>query len=214
MLALGLDTSEPIGGVALYDGRALADERWMDEPLQHAERLLPMIAELLHENDAEPNDVGLVCVHRGPGSFTGLRIGLAAAKGFCQATGAALIGVSGADAYRARIPDEKRVCVIVASRRDLQYVQFFGGGRPRAPMRLMPQRELVESLRGEERMMTLVGSGAPAIADAMQGHPKLRLAPAGANRPSALSIAKLGWSERPVDRLYEVEPLYIEPLLA
>jgi len=155
-----------------------------------------------------------VCVHRGPGSFTGLRIGLAVAKGFCQATGAALVGVSGADAYRARIPDEKRVCVIVASRRDLQYVQFFGGGRPRAPMQLMPKRELIESLRGEEREVTLVGSGAPAIADAMHGHPKIRLAPADANRPSALSIAKLGWSEEPVDRLYEVEPLYVEPLLA
>lgn len=213
-MALGVDTSEPIGGVALYDGRQLADERWMGEPLQHAERLLPLVRELLHENDTDANHVGMVCVHRGPGSFTGLRIGLAAAKGFCQATGAALVGVSGADAYRARIPDEKRVCVIVASRRDLQYVQFFGGGRPRAPMRLTPKRELLEGLRGEERAVTLVGSGAKAIADAMQGHPMIRLAPADANRPSALSIAKLGWSEEPVDRLYEVEPLYVEPLLA
>jgi tRNA threonylcarbamoyladenosine biosynthesis protein TsaB len=214
MLALGVDTSEPIGGVALYDGCDLADERWMEGPLQHAERLFPLIEELLSGNDVDTDRVGLVCVNRGPGSFTGLRIGLAAAKGFCQVGEASLVGVSGADAYRARIAEEKRVCVIVASRRDLQYVQFFGGARARAPMRLMPQSELIERLQNEEREVTLVGSGAASIMDALQGHPKIRLAPAEANRPSALSIAKLGWSEEPVDRMYEVEPLYVEPLLA
>jgi len=214
MLALGVDTSESVGSVAIYDGGDLADERWMDGPLQHAERLFPLIEEILDGNGVSQNDVGLVCVHRGPGSFTGLRIGLAAAKGLCQTIGAALVGVSGADAYRARVPDAKRVCVIVASRRDLQYVQFIVGSRPRAPMRLVPRSELLESLRGEEREVSLVGSGAPDVAEALRGHPMIRVAPEGANGPSALWIAKLGWNEEPADLLYEVEPLYVEPLLA
>ena len=130
------------------------------------------------------------------------------------AIGVALIGVSGADAYRARIPNEKRVCVIVASRRDLHYVQFFGGLRPLAPMRLMRESELLDRLRSEERNMTLVGRGAPGFGEALCGHPKIAVAPTEVNRPSALEIAKLGWSETPIDRLYEVEPLYVEPLLA
>jgi len=214
MWMLGVDTSEPIGSVALYDGCDFAEERRMDRPLLHAERLFPLIDEILSANGLAADRIGAVAVNRGPGSFTGLRIGLAAAKGFCQAVGAALVGVSGAEAYRARIPDEKRVCVIVASRRDLQYVQFFGGSRPRASMQLMRRSELLERLHSEERHIMLVGSGAPHVAEALHGHPKIAVAPAEANRSSALSIAKIGWNETPIDRLYEVEPLYVEPLLA
>lgn len=214
MLALGVDTSEPLGGVALYDGRDLTEERWMDTPLRHAEQLFPLIEGILSENGVSRDRVELACVNRGPGSFTGLRIGFAAIKGFCQTVGAALVGVDGADAYRARIAAAKRVCVIVASRRDLYYAQFFGGSRPRGPMRLIRESELLEALRREDREVTLVGSGAPAIGGALRGHPMIRIAPEEANRPSPLAIAKLGWNEKPVDRLYEVEPLYVEPLLA
>ncbi len=214
MLALGVDTSEPLGGVALYDGRGLADERWMEEPLRHAERLLPLTTEILDGNGVRRDQLGLVCINRGPGSFTGLRIGLAAAAGFCQAVGAALVGVDGADAYRARVADAKRVCVIVASRRGLYYVQSFSGSRVRKPMALMRRPDLLGALRSEVRPVTLVGSGAPEIGEALRGHPMIRVAPEEANRPSPLSIAKLGWNEEPADRLYEVEPLYVEPLLA
>jgi tRNA threonylcarbamoyladenosine biosynthesis protein TsaB len=213
MLALGVDTSEPLGGVALYDGRGIAEERWMEHPLRHAERLFPLIEELLSGRGVGSDQVGLVCVNRGPGSFTGLRIGLAGAKGFCQATGAALVGVDGAEAYRARLAEERRVCVIVASRRDLHYARFFGARRPGGAMTLMRESELVESLRGERREVTLVGSGASKIGNALRGHPMIRVAPDEVNRPSALWIAKLGWDEQPADRLYEVEPLYVEPLL-
>jgi len=214
MLALAVDTSEPLGGVALYNRRDLADERWMDQPLRHAEQLFPLIEGTLSSNGVSRDEVAVVYVNRGPGSFTGLRIGLAAAKGFCQTVGAALIGVNGAEAYRARIQDSKRVCVIVSSRRDLHYVQFFGGARPRDPMRLMREAELVEGLRAEEREVTLVGSGAAGIGAALRGSPRVRIAPAEANCPSPLSIAKHGWNEEPADQLYEVEPLYVEPLLA
>ena len=213
MLALGVDTSEPLGGIALYNGRDIAAEFSMDRPLQHAERLFSLIDEALRENGARRADVGMVCINRGPGSFTGLRIGLAGAKGFCQATGASLVGVAGTDGYRARVADAKRVCVTVASRRDLHYVQFFTGSRSPAPMRLVREAELLETLRGEEREVTLVGSGAPSIGEALLGHPRIRIAPEEANRPSPLAIAKLGWNRDPADRLYEVEPLYVERLL-
>jgi len=214
MLALGVDTSEPLGGVALYDGEGLSDERLMDQPLQHAERLIPLIEEILRRNNLSRDKIGAVCVNRGPGSFTGLRIGLATAKGFCQAVGAALIAIDGVDAYRAQVGEAKRTCVIVASRRDLNYVQFFAGSRPKGPMSLVHRPELLSQLRDEEREIILVGSGAPAIGEELRGHPMIRIAPRDANRPSPLGIAKLGWSEQPVGRLYEAEPLYVEPLLS
>ncbi len=213
MLALGVDTSEPRGGVALYDGRELADERWMDEPLHHAEQLFPAITAILAGNDVTKNDIDLVCVNRGPGSFTGLRIGLAAAKGLCQAIGRPLVGVDGMVAYRSRVPNELRVWVVVSSRRDLVYAQPFGGMRPRRPIALMHRSELIERLRQERREVILVGSGAPEVGASMSGAPLVRIAAEPLHRPSALSIARQGWSAQPDDRLYELEPLYVEPLL-
>jgi len=210
---LGVDTSEPVGSVALYDGGRLADERRMDGPLRHAEQMFPLIDRILYENRVRKGQVGLVCVNRGPGSFTGLRIGLSSAMGFCQASGAALVGVGGVDAYRARVADKKRVWVIIASRRDVFYVQSFAGARARGPIRRTQRLEVVETLQDEAREATLIGSAAAEIGEALQGNPWICVAPSEMNRASALWIATLGWSDQPVDQLWEVEPLYVEPLL-
>jgi tRNA threonylcarbamoyladenosine biosynthesis protein TsaB len=213
MITLGLETSEPFGSVALYGGDALAVERSMDQPLQHAECLLPLIDRLLDESETEPDAIERVVVNRGPGSFTGLRIGLAAAKGLCQAWETALIGVDGTDVYRARVA-ERRACVVLASRRDLFYVRWFAGDRPKGPTSLVREAELLGQLAQEQRDVVLVGSGAERIYNALPSGTRAHLAPAEACRPSALWVARRGSEETLTDQLYEVEPLYIEPLLA
>ena len=213
MMTLGLDTSEPLGSVALYREGGPSEERWMDEPLQHAECLFPLIDRLLDESKTAPEAIDAVSINRGPGSFTGLRIGLAAAKGLCQAWGKPLIGVDGTLVYRARV-SEQRACVVLASRRDLFYVRWFAGGRSKGPTSLMREARLFEQLAHEQRDVVLVGSGASRIHEALPDGARVHLAPEEANRPSALWVAKLGSKEMPTDQLYEVEPLYIEPLLA
>ena len=79
---------------------------------------------------------------------------------------------------------------------------------------MMREAQLVEQLAHEQRDVVLVGSGASRIYDALPGGAHVHLAPEEANRPSALWVARLGSIEMPTDQLYEVEPLYIEPLLA
>ncbi len=213
MLTLGIDTAEPIGGVSLFEEGVLAEERLMDTPLQHAERLIPLAKELLEESSRDVEEIACVSANLGPGSFTGLRIGLATAGGFCQAGGARLVGVDGTVAYRSRVPEERRVCVVLRSRRDLFHVRWFAGNRPKGPICLMHENELIDRLRREERELTLVGSGAATLYGRVADHALVRIGPEYVLRPSPLAVARIGASETG-DRLYELEPIYVEPVLA
>jgi len=214
MITLGLDTSEKDGGAALYSEGEFAEEIRFEEPLRHAESIFPAIDGLLDRCKLDKEKIGLVSVNQGPGSFTGLRIGLASAKGLCQALKIPLVGVDGTVAYRTRIPDAKRVCVIIASRRDLYYARWFVENRAKGETRPIHAEELIEVLFDEERELTLIGSGAPAVYARVEGNRSIRLAPGGLNRASSLAIARLGASAGTVDRLFELEPAYVESILA
>ena len=102
MIILGIDTSAAGGGVALCKDNETLMELMMESPLQHAEELLPLIDEVLNRCEMKISDVDLVSVNSGPGSFTGLRIGLATVKGICQAARIPLVGVDGWMMFRQR----------------------------------------------------------------------------------------------------------------
>jgi len=213
MLTLGIDTSESLGGVALFDDGRLAETRMMDTPLSHAECLFPLIGTILEACETDKSHIGLVSINRGPGSFTGLRIGLAAMKGLCQSLGVPLVGVDGTQVYRQSLGDHQRVCVVLWSRRDLYYARWFGGSRPKGPTSVMREAELIARLGQEERELWLVGSGAPRLAQHAQLGQHIRIAPEALNQPSPLAVAQWGSKNFVADELYSVEPLYVEPLL-
>ena len=213
MLTLGVDTSESIGGVALYEQGRLAETREMDTPLSHAESLFPLIQTLLDACGVTKHEVGLVSVNRGPGSFTGLRIGLAATKGLCQSLGIPLVGVDGTQVYRRLVSEELRVCVVLPSRRGLAYVRWFHGTRPKGPAVVMRESELLARLSQEERELCLVGSAAMHLRDRLRPWAHVHIARDALNRPSPLAVAQWGSEMYTADQLYSVEPLYVEPLL-
>ena len=103
MKILGIETATAAGGAALVeDGRIVAEEFSLTETT-HSSRLLPAIDRLLGKAGWRPLDIGLVAVSIGPGSFTGLRIGLAAAKGIAVAAKAEIIGVPTLEAFAYHI---------------------------------------------------------------------------------------------------------------
>jgi tRNA threonylcarbamoyladenosine biosynthesis protein TsaB len=95
-MLLAIDTATACAGIALYDAHGAASapcaHQWHTER-NHTVELLPNLVRLLAEAGAQPADLEVIAVAGGPGSYTGLRIGLSVAKGFCLAHGAALIGV-------------------------------------------------------------------------------------------------------------------------
>ncbi len=99
MYVLGMDTSTMTGGVALLSGEELIGESVLNIRSTHSERLLPALQKLLSDGDLKPQDLGLICAVTGPGSFTGLRIGVATAKGLSYALRLPAVGVTTLEAY-------------------------------------------------------------------------------------------------------------------
>jgi len=211
---LGVDTSGPLGGVALYDAGSIEEERGLDVPLSHAEQLFPLLDQLLRDCALEREAIDAVCVHCGPGSFTGLRIGLAAMKGFCQAIRRPLMGVDGSALLRSLVPDAQRVVVLIHSRRDLYYGQWFSGVRPKAEIERLTESEVMTRLRSEQRELLVIGSGVPQLAEQLASLHWIATAEEALNRASPLAVAKYGLKQTISDQLMTVEPLYVEPFLA
>ncbi len=102
MRILAIETSDLRGSVALLNNGELLAERTLDAQRRSAQSLAPAIAGLLEEAGWQPQDVQLVAVATGPGSFTGLRIGVTTAKAFAYAAGCQIIGVHTLEAIAAR----------------------------------------------------------------------------------------------------------------
>jgi tRNA threonylcarbamoyladenosine biosynthesis protein TsaB len=136
------------------------------EPMErgHQERLAPMAAEVMASAGLSFSDVAKIVVTLGPGSFTGLRVGLAFAKGLHVATGAPLAGIGTLAALAASA--EGVAAGVIDARRGLVYFQAFDGGRPLGEPEIAPIAEAAEALRGAGRL-TLVGPGAALLADAL-----------------------------------------------
>ncbi|MEA3356641.1 MAG: tRNA (adenosine(37)-N6)-threonylcarbamoyltransferase complex dimerization subunit type 1 TsaB [Candidatus Bipolaricaulota bacterium] len=210
MITLGLDTSEVWGGVALWDGATVVDEAMTKERFQHAEGLLPLVENLLVTNKLVRHDIELVSVNRGPGSFTGLRIGIATAKGLSQSMAVPLVGVDGPYAYRAQVGDAAHVCVIIPNRRDLVYIQWFDNSRPVGSPRVIDIERLTRRLAGIKRGILLAGSAVEQLRDHLGALAGVSIAASEVNHPSPAWIARLGERKYTQDETYSLEPIYVE----
>ena len=124
---LSFDTSADYCAAALVqDGRAIAAQS-LAMSRGHAEALVPLVRELCASTGTDLSGIDLVAVTVGPGSFTGVRTGIAAARGFALATGAPAVGVSSlqAVAYSARQAGSPSVLVVLDTRRADFFAQLF-----------------------------------------------------------------------------------------
>ena len=102
-LLLALDTSTTQAGIAVYDGAVRAELTWT-AGRNHARQLMPALDRLLDLLGKTPRDLAVLAAARGPGSFTGLRVGLAVARGLAFALGLPLYGVGSLDVQAASLP--------------------------------------------------------------------------------------------------------------
>ncbi|MHC4403353.1 MAG: tRNA (adenosine(37)-N6)-threonylcarbamoyltransferase complex dimerization subunit type 1 TsaB [Planctomycetota bacterium] len=109
MNILALETTERIGSVAAMSNGNLLLELNLDSEKRSAQSLAPGISALLEKVGWRPRDVGLVATTIGPGSFTGLRVGVATAKGFAYAVEADILGVDTLEVIATRAPADREV---------------------------------------------------------------------------------------------------------
>ncbi len=140
-----LETSGRIGHVALALGETVQRSRALDEARRHARDLAPAVAELLTAQGWRPRDLDGVLVSRGPGSYTGLRVGIMSAKTLAYATGCVLLALDTFAAIALQAPDEAAgIEVLADAQQDKVYAQRFvrpssgAGWHPFSPLAIQP----------------------------------------------------------------------------
>jgi tRNA threonylcarbamoyladenosine biosynthesis protein TsaB len=171
MRVLAIDTALAACSAAVLDtanGGILASES-LPMIRGHAEALMPLIERVVTATGIPFRDFNRVVVTTGPGSFTGLRVGISAARGLGLAVDIPVVGVSTLSAYAAPYlgADEiSPVVVAIDARHQHVYLQVFGpGGRALVAARLAPLAEAVRA--ASESSARIVGSAARAVADAL-----------------------------------------------
>src|SRR5262249_43467481 len=165
MVILALDTTTPGGSTALMRGADVVDVRASDAARPQAERLPADLMALLGRHGLELPDIDLYAVATGPGSFTGLRVGIATMQGLALAQGRPLIGISGLDALawtaRKIRTDVARIATWVDAWRGEVYAALYENGAEVMPPTVDAPGHLLRNLRGAT---LFVGDGAAAYA--------------------------------------------------
>ena len=164
MLLLAFETSAKAAGVALHDGQQLLAETYQNTGLTHSQTLLVMAEDLLQQIGKTPADVNAVVVAAGPGSFTGIRIGVAAAKGFAWGAELPCFGVSTLEAMALGLGAyEGIVCPVMDARRAQVYNALFyvnhGVLTRITPDRAISLEALGQELQRYDVPIFLVGDG-------------------------------------------------------
>jgi tRNA threonylcarbamoyladenosine biosynthesis protein TsaB len=208
MRILAIDTALEAcaAGIIETPDRVLAQES-LAMARGHAEALMPLIARVMDQARMGFADLDRIAVTVGPGSFTGLRVGIAAARGIALASGKPAVGVSTLAAFAGpylAAGETRPVVAAVDARHDQVYVEVFGpGGRILVTPRLVAVRDAV---RTASAAAVIVGSGAGILAGAWpDGTPLPAIAPQAA--PQLASIARLGAAADVVHAL--PKPLYL-----
>ncbi len=126
MNVLSINTATRDGSVAITDGSSLIAEKCLNIQVTHSEKLLPAIDYLLKDTGRSLNDMEYFAVTIGPGSFTGIRIGLSTVKGLAWAAGRPAIGVSTLEALAHNIPyTDRDICPLIDARKGEVYTAIF-----------------------------------------------------------------------------------------
>jgi tRNA threonylcarbamoyladenosine biosynthesis protein TsaB len=211
MRVLAIDTALEACSAAILDTEhaGVAAHESLPMVRGHAEALIPLIARVMERARLTFSEIDRVAVTTGPGSFTGLRVGISAARGIALATGRPAVGLSTLAAFAAPLiadDDTLPVVAVIDARHDHVYLQVFGpGGRTLVAPRIVPLREALRvSATGAPR---LIGTAAKMLAAAW---------PAGERPPSLVEqrqapdidwVARLGVAA--VEASSPPKPLYL-----
>lgn len=196
MNILAIETSSLVASVAIVSDEVVKAEYTVNFKKTHSQTLLPMIDEIRNMIGFDIDTVDIIAVSAGPGSFTGLRIGSATAKGLGLALDKPLIEVPTLEAMAFNLYGvDKFICPIMDARRDQVYTGIYTFENTRMVIKLSPCAisisELVERLNALKEDVIFMGDGVPVFKEYIDTNLKSShcFAPAHVNRQRASSVA-------------------------
>ena len=164
MKILSISTSSNICAVAVLEDKKLLKEYAQNNGLTHSVNLMPMIQKLLSDLQITLNDINLIVCDKGPGSFTGIRIGIATAKAFSDSVNIPAIGISSLEALAYNVHEPQVICPMIDAKNDNVYVGVCENTSQQCILRrdfsIENIHEIIEELKIVEYPITFVGDGA------------------------------------------------------
>ena len=197
MRILGIESSSLVASAAIYEDGITMAEYTVDFKMTHSQTLLPMIDEMVKLVGIDLNTIDAIAVSGGPGSFTGLRIGSATAKGLGLALNKPLIHVPTLDATAYNLFGASGlICPIMDARRNQVYAAFYmweNGKLIRLTDHMAESIErVIEIAEMLEHEVIFLGDGVPVHRERLEQNPAFLFAPAHCNMQRASAVAALG----------------------
>jgi len=219
MKLLVIDTATSACSAAVWSGDAVAASRFEPMATGHAEALIPMVSTVLAQAGLAVRDLDAIAVTVGPGSFTGLRVGLAAARGYALAEDLPVIGLTTLEvvAHGARAllqPDDAALVAAVETKRRDVYIQLFSSAlAPLSPAMAADPAEV--AAQAPPGRLAVAGDAADRTAAALAGagrEVRCLAAPVAADAADAVRLAAARIARAGLPKRGEAPaPLYIHP---
>lgn len=216
MKILGIDTSTKIATIAVIDEEKVLGEYTLNQEMSHSENLIPMIKELLNNLYIKIEDIDLYGVAIGPGSFTGLRIGVAAVKSLAHLFNKPIVGVSTLQGMAYNLPHNKVVIPMIDARRDRVYTGVYswenGILKTIKADDVLEMEVLLDELKDYDTI-AVNGDGSILYKDRLINNLKdIKFSTKGQNICKATSICELAllkYNNGEVDDFYTLAPEYL-----
>lgn len=193
MKILGIDSSAKSASVAITDGEKVLGSFYTNTGLTHSQTLMPMIEALLKNANITLDEIGLIAVNKGPGSFTGIRIGVAAAKGIADVKKIPVYGAStlGSMAYNL-IDTDCIACCVMDARCAQVYNAFFDITDGKITRLTEDNADSIENvlskLKNYKKNKILVGDGAEICYNNLNGDDSIKIAHQANRYQSAVGV--------------------------
>jgi tRNA threonylcarbamoyladenosine biosynthesis protein TsaB len=197
MLVLGIDSATSVATAALADTKEVIAELFYNTKKNHSQRLMPMIDSILQDTGISLEDIEGFSVSIGPGSFTGLRIGLSTIKGLAHVLQKPLVGISTLDALANNLKGScGLICPILNARKNEVYTALYDG----VTMNLLTEYlavspdKIIKIIEKKGEMVTILGDGVEIFKDLFIDRlgEQIKFALPNNNLPRAGQIACLG----------------------
>jgi tRNA threonylcarbamoyladenosine biosynthesis protein TsaB len=214
-MLIAIDTATDQASLALHDGFRVRAEYTWEAPRRHTTELTPRLADAMEQIGLEPDQLSGVAVARGPGSFTGLRIGVAVAKGLALAWDLPLIAIPTLDIIAAaQGRDDRPLGAVIQAGRGRICLALYRWQRGAWHLHEMPRLMTWEKLAEElSRPMLFCGEIDPAGADILDGLAQAEVLPAASRLRRAGFLAELAWqrlNQGDINDLATLTPIYLQ----
>ena len=196
MKILSIDTSSEVCAVALLEDDKVIDEKILDDGKTHSENLMPLIDELLKSNNIELKNINLIACSPGPGSFTGIRIGVATIKPFAEVLGLKIASVTSLESLARNVENAlgRKIVSLIDARNNQVYAGVFDENYNKVEEYIADDiNNVIEKLKKYDGIV-FVGNGSELNKELLEKNLE-NISFCDNNKQSAISLGKIGYKK-------------------